>query len=825
MNRTDITVALVLVSHSKQLAESVATLARQMAGEHVKIFCPSGAGPDGSELGTDATRIVEALELADTSAGTIMLVDMGSAILSAEMALELTENDIKSRVTLSPAPFVEGAVAAAVAASAGLSREAISRDIADAMRPKREHLAPSETGATSAIAASDSSNTTSQNAIVQILDPAGLHARPAARIVALAGTFAAKIAISVQGNPKPAASTLSLVSLMGLGARYGDYLQISADGNEARDALKAMVRLVETFASASPEKNVPITLSIEKSGRAIPVSPGIGLGPVIRMQQLQPVVPDHKIIDVTAEVVRLNAAIASVCKSLENQAASAKSASTASSDILAIQIGLLHDPILLDQAHSAIQMDKLNATAAFAQSIEHVALLYRQMESDYLKARETDLRDAGRAVLTRLLGIDNKFELPGVGPAFVLLADDLPPSVAVELSPDNISGVIDLRGGPTSHAAILLRGMGIAYITNAAELVPSGVMEIGFDGATGEIWPDPDPATRELLEKRSKQLAKNAAKTIKINGKATLADGTAIQLHANVANAREAEVARARGAGGIGLLRTEMMFLDRSDAPTEDEQFSTLSSILAPFSGLPVVIRTLDAGGDKPVPFLKMAVEANPFLGVRGLRLSLREPEIFGTQLRAILRAGHGHDLRIMLPMVTEPLEVDAARKEISKAHENLLKRGIAHKWPVSLGIMVEVPAAALLAKQLSSVADFFSIGTNDLTQYTLAAERGHPELGRFADAAHPAVLDLVAHVAEIGKSTGKSVSVCGEAAGDPVVAQLLVGAGIKSLSMSTPRLGIIAEALTGKTIDGLATLCFLARATANADTARQAVQ
>ena len=281
-----------------------------------------------------------------------------------------------------------------------------------------------------------------------------------------------------------------------------------------------------------------------------------------------------------------------------------------------------------------------------------------------------------------------------------------------------------------------------------------------------------------------------------MDGRVRTLDGTTIEIWANVASLAEARAAREADAFGIGLLRTEMMFLDRETAPSEEEQSAKLKEIFDVFAHRPIVVRTLDAGGDKPIPYMNMPREANPYLGLRGLRLSLREAAHFETQLRAILRAGAGHDVRIMLPMVTEPSEVEAAGAALARAHAALERGMIASAWPVPLGIMIEVPAAAITAKQLSRVSGFFSIGTNDLTQYALAAERGNPGLGRFADAAHPAVLALIEAATHAANEADIPISVCGEAAGDEDAALLLAGLGIRKLSMAAPAIPLIAGRL-----------------------------
>ena len=384
-----------------------------------------------------------------------------------------------------------------------------------------------------------------------------------------------------------------------------------------------------------------------------------------------------------------------------------------------------------------------------------------------------------------------------------------------------MNGVLDRAGGSTSHAAILLRGLGIPALAGIDALIPAaGAKFAAFDGSAGEIVFDPSvEETAAFTRRRETWLARERCSALDA-GRVTTKDGVAIELWANVASLAEAGAGREAGAFGIGLLRTETMFLDRETAPSEEEQAAKLREIFAVFAGRPIVVRTLDAGGDKPIPYMNMPKEANPFLGVRGLRLSLREMALFETQLCAILRAGQGHDVRIMLPMVTEPEEVELARAALERAHAALERDKIACQWPAPLGVMIEVPSAALKARQLARVADFFSIGTNDLTQYALAAERGNPRLGRFADAAHPAVLDLIARAIEGANAANIPISVCGEAAGDEATALLLTGLGIRKLSMTPMVLRLIAAKLAEVEI---AVVSRAAEAALGVETARQA--
>jgi phosphoenolpyruvate-protein phosphotransferase len=367
----------------------------------------------------------------------------------------------------------------------------------------------------------------------------------------------------------------------------------------------------------------------------------------------------------------------------------------------------------------------------------------------------------------------------------VLFIEELLPSEAAVCDPGRVLGVITAKGSATAHSAILLRTLGIPMVVGAVGVGGSDAGKtIALDGSTGQFWIEPDAAIRIKLEdlRRSQLERKSAAQRARTQPSITL-DGTRLQVLANVGNARDSETAHAYGAEGVGLLRTEFLFVSRKQAPTEDEQVQALREIYAPIPG-PIIVRSLDVGADKPLPFLPQPEEHNPYLGVRGIRLSLRSPELFHSHLRAILRSGVGHDIWLMFPMIAAQQEVHEALRLLDNAHQQLARQGTAHIWPIKRGIMIEVPSAALLAEQFAVDLDFFSIGTNDLTQYTMAAERGNANVAELQDALHPAVLRLMKLVAEGAASRNRHVSICGDAASDDAAAAAFVGLGIHSLSV-----------------------------------------
>jgi phosphocarrier protein FPr len=370
--------------------------------------------------------------------------------------------------------------------------------------------------------------------------------------------------------------------------------------------------------------------------------------------------------------------------------------------------------------------------------------------------------------------------------------------------------------------------LGLPCIAQARPMLVDLVREhkalhLAFDGATGEIWIDPDEhQLADLTARREQWKAHRSQQLLAAHQLAVTTDGHVVEVFANVSQLGDAEAAIQHGAEGIGLLRTEFLFLHRAAAPTEEEQVAALSEIAQLSDGRPLVIRTLDAGGDKELPYLGLPSEANPFLGVRGLRVCLRQPALFQTQLRALLRVGVNRQLRVMFPMVTDPTELHEAIRQLELAHTSLASEQVPHLWPVSTGIMMEVPSAALLAEELAQHCDFFSIGTNDLTQYTLAADRGNAQLSSFQDALHPAVLLLIQRIVDVAHRFGKRVAVCGEAAGDMAAALVFIGLGVDELSVTPRAIPGIKAAIRSTSLKSLQNLAREATRQLSAEAVRQ---
>jgi multiphosphoryl transfer protein len=523
----------------------------------------------------------------------------------------------------------------------------------------------------------------------------------------------------------------------------------------------------------------------EQTLRGLPASPGVAVGPVwpfpvdVRSPAARPVE------SVDEERRRLRAASDAAVADLEELLASGDERLT--DDDLAIFEAhrmIVEDPELAQRVEREIAGGE-SAEAAWTSGIEAYVEILESLDNETLRARAADVRDVGRRVLRHLSGAPARLDQPGE--PSIVVAEDLTPSDTIDLDPDRVLGFATQRGGPTSHASILARRMGVPAVVGLGKQlggVAAGAQVI-LDGAEGTLVVAPDVATAEAARSRREHWlrARGAAAEMARAGTPRTRDEVAVEVAANVGSLADAEQAAASGADGIGLLRTEFLYMGRDTAPDEDELTGVLRRIIDAAGGGLVVVRTLDVGGDKPHPFLPMTEEANPFLGVRGIRLSRAHPTMLETQVAAVLRAAAGARLGIMFPMVATVDEVVWARGVVDEAASRLAPEHRPSELQV--GIMVEVPSAALLADRLAPEMDFFSIGTNDLAQYTLAADRTNPAVAAMADGLHPAVLRLIGMVAAAGNRHGIWVGVCGELAADVAAVPLLIGLGVRELSVN----------------------------------------
>jgi phosphocarrier protein FPr len=796
-------VSIVIVSHSQQIAAGVVELAGQMA-QGVALAAAGGMDDPEQPIGTDGMQILAAIESVYSEDGVVVLMDLGSAILSTEMALEFLPPEQQKNVFLCAAPLVEGAVAAAVQAAAGSPVAAVIQEALNALQPKQSQLGTDDqrsmVNAQRLMAGGEAVRIE-----LSILNKMGLHARPAARFVSTAAQFQADITVQ-KGTRVANAKSMNQVAT--LGARQGEAVTVTAVGPDAEAAIVALQALAADNFGDKEEEAVPAMMTVTASGNAgglggIPASPGIAIGPAWHYRVALPPIPTEPAADVAAEMGRLDTAVAAALLALqESYQAARQQMGAAQADIFQAHQLMLQDPALLQDARQRIADQQLNAAAAWQQAIEQVAAAYEAIPDEVMCGRVADVRDVGQRVLRELVGAARPsldFSAP-----VILLAAELTPSDTARLDPAQVLGIVTAHGGATAHSAILARGLGIPSVVGVGdglEQLADGQV-VALDGHTGQLWLEPDAATlADLQQQRDSWLQARQAARILAQKPAQTRDGRRLEIAANIGGPQETAVALQFGAEGVGLFRTEFLFMDRQSPPTEEEQTAAYVAAAEGLARRPLIIRTLDVGGDKPLPYLDLGREENPFLGWRGIRFCLEMPHIFRPQLRAILRASHGHNIKLMFPMVGTLAEVREAKRLLAEVQAELQLEGIPFAAGMEVGIMIEVPAAVAIADQLAREVDFFSIGTNDLTQYVMAADRGNARVAALANALHPAVLRLIKQTVQAGHAAGIWVGMCGELAGHALATPLLVGLGLDELSMAAPSIPAVKTAVRGITI------------------------
>ena len=807
----------MVVSHSRALAEAAVDLSRQML-QGADVAIEVAAGLDGS-FGTDAVAILAALEAADRGDGAVVLMDLGSAVLSAELALEMLDDDPRERILLCPAPLVEGLVVAAVAAAGGAPREQVAAEATGALAGKQSHI----DGAEPQQEAPDQGAPGGESASFLVRNVHGLHARPAARLVqeSAATGVAVELRNASTGSAWVPAGSLSRVAT--LGALEGHRVELRAHGPGAAEALASLVSLAArsfgeppaglpgqsggaglvtpqvAFSREAPATAQPADAGLSGAGGAgtahgaTGASPGIAVGPARLLARPLPALPTAPDGDAVHEWAALTAARESCRQEVRRtRAAAVDSVGEQEAALFDAHLLLLDDSDLLDDAHRRVD-DGAPAATAWAAAVQRVEAAFGAMPTPYLQARAADVTAVGEQVLRVLLGAGaaDLSEVDGV-----LVARDLTPAEAVALDPTRVAGVVLAQGSPTAHSTILVRARGIPAVVGAAEAIlgaADGTL-VALDGATGELVLDPDDSALGRLRGKAAQQAAAARVAAALSGGAALTrDGVRVLVGANLGSTGDARLAAEQGADLAGLVRTEFLFLGRPDAPKVAEQEAVYRELARELGGRRLTLRTLDVGGDKPLPYLPVPQEANPFLGLRGLRLSLARPELLAEQLRAVVRVAHDTPVSLMFPMVSTVAELLAARRALEAAVDG---EGRGRPAGLQMGMMVEVPAAALKTAAFAPYVDFFSVGTNDLTQYALAAERGNPAVRALGDPYDPGVLRLVA---EVCAGAGPAlVAVCGELAADPQAAALLVGLGVRELSVGPRAVPAVKQAVRG---------------------------
>lgn len=813
-------VALVIVSHSDQLARGVCEVARQMAPD--VVILPAG-GTDTREIGTSFDKTLQAIEQAISPAGVVVLFDLGSAQLTADLVAETLTDEQRAQVRIVDAPLVEGAIAAAVAAQN-------SGDIDDVVRMATSSAASDE--AASALAQASVMTQPQEPTISRVLtlpNPLGLHARPAALLTRIAARYDVTVLVGPPGES--ATDIRSVLGVVALGLRGGDRVELTATGPYAQEVLDRISAEVEAgFGELeSPPSQWSPALTSEREtlqrtqppvatpteqiiGQPTPLQPhdsflqgvnappepdsvfygtpgvpGLALGPVLWLHAASPVIPDDHTNDSAADRANLETALTTVDTQLQHDSQAA--GDRAASEIIDAHRAMLADPQLRGDAFTRIDAGSAAPTAWWT-AIEQARKILTAT-GGVAAGRAVDVTDIGLRVLAVLRpDLAPVTVIPASAAGAVVLADDIVPSLVPTIAQAGAVGLALTHGGPTSHAVIVARGLSLVTVVGLGpelHALTDGQKAL-LDGEVGLLAPNPSRETiKQVRETQAMQAQELRAAQQAAQRPVVLADGRRIHVCANVASAAEARAAHQAGADGIGLLRTELLFLDRPGLPSEQEQQATLAEIFTALPDRPIVVRTLDVGGDKPIPALGLDPALHGFLGLRGLRYGLAHPQVLQAQLRAVLQAAHGATgpVRLMAPMVTVVDEVHAFRDAITTAAASLDADSLPYGLPDEIGVMIEVPAAALAGDEICRAVDFVSIGSNDLVQYLLAADRTNETVGHLYQPDHPAVWVTLERIVTSAHAADFRVAVCGEMAAHPDIARRLIALGVDELSMA----------------------------------------
>ena len=527
--------------------------------------------------------------------------------------------------------------------------------------------------------------------------------------------------------------------------------------------------------------------------RGIGTSKGIGIGKALIIHKCKNAVSRAKINDTEAEVDKFNEAVEKFIQEtneLVDKLSQKLNGDDKNALVLKNQEYLIRDPEFTSGVISAITNDKLNAEAAVEDTCEMLKNIFLSFNNDTMTQRVADIEDMKQRLIAIMQG-QKHIDLTKLSDNTVIIADEIHPSMTAKMDTEHIAGIISEKGGDTSHASILARALEIPAVLSVKDIcskIAEGE-EVIVDGAYGEVFVNPTPITLKIYNKKKKAYDERVKELKKYIDKQTVTrDGRKVMLAANIGNADEAAKAVKAGAEGVGLFRTEFLFMNKQALPTEEEQYNEYKKAAVVLDGRQLTIRTLDIGGDKDIPYMGLTKELNPFLGYRAIRFCLDRVDIFTTQLRAVLRASAYGNIRIMIPMITSVTEVQAVKKIINGICRDLDKKDIKYDKDIKIGIMIETPAAAIMADVLAHEVDFFSIGTNDLTQYTLAVDRGNENVAYLYSALNPAVIRSIKHIIECAHNAGIEAGMCGEAAADERMIPLLLNFGLDEFSVTVSR-------------------------------------
>lgn len=786
-------IGVVVVSHSRPLAQAAVDLAAQMVGPDGPRVAVA-AGLDDGSFGTDAAAISLAIAEVDSPDGVLVLIDLGSALLSSELAIEFLDDDVASRVRLSPAPLVEGLMAAVVQAAAGSDLATVEREARGALAGKTGHIddedePPAMLEVPRAQRASSSRQPVWRTTV---RNPHGIHVRPAAAIVTTLKGLAADVLLSNATTGRGPAPADSLTQLASLELQAGHVMEARFSGPDADRARDALAELAsrdfgedlrrtprQPAASTSIGHRARGPLDV---GDLPPAADRRAVVGVINRGTTRPSTAGYRPLSPKDELTRFTSALGEVDRFLADLAATAPT----TSGIIDAQRMMLADRELQHGIVGRITAG-FSAVDAIEAQLTALARSFDQFSDPYLRERGQDLRSLRRLLLLAMM--DQPLADQGPGGPCIWLLDELDAATAVRLDPRVCMGVITLMGGSSGHGMLAAQGRGIPVLTGFpdADRFPDGQL-VAFDPVTRELWPDPDQDLRDELDRRNEARSTSAVHAQHhAHEPAVTRAGVRIQVEANVSSVEDAVTGAREGAEGSGVVRTEVLFANRADAPSVEEQAEVFVQIGEALDG-PVTIRAWDPAADKPLPFLHQAPEDNPALGSRGIRAMRHHPELFANQLRAILIASRTIEARLLLPMVTSPDEVLWARQVLDRVRLEVAGP------PMPVGVMIEVPAAAIRAADFAPIVDFVSMGTNDLSQYTQAADRTNAAVRELARQDAPAVLDLVAMTCRALPAI--PIAVCGDLASDPSATQTLIGLGVRELSVRPRMVAEIKQAV-----------------------------
>ncbi len=837
-------VGIIIVSHSKQLAEGVRELSLQMVQGEVAVAIAAGIDDPENPLGTDTMQVYQAIASVYSDDGVLVLMDLGSAVMSAEMALEFFPDEQRQNIHLCAAPLVEGTIAAVVAAASGKDIYQVMAEAQAALTAKATQLGSTPISLESV--PHERLHTTKYENIsdrlptpdsplpifklgnkseikqakeihIFVRNPLGLHARPAAKFVTTSGKFQSQIWVRNLTKDSDFVRGDSINQVTTLGIRQGDELAIAADGVDADAALLALRTLVESnfgeddFTPVSSPVSPSPLVSVSPSLQGIPASGGVAIAPMINFLKVPLAVDCSTSVDIPQSLAdnpeiewrKLHKALGLAQQEIQTLLSHADTQiGDAEAGIFDAHLLFLQDPMVMEAAHRYIFAGHLQAGNAWQTVIDEVAANYHQLEDSYLQERVADVVDVGQRVLGLLLG--KPIAKLDISQPAIVVANDLTPSDTASFDPSVVLGICITAGSATSHTAIIARSLGIPAVVG----LPPSILHltdgtaIAMDGETGMVWVEPDGETINCLQNRqnNQQLAQQQALTI-AHQPATAIDGTRISVFANITSINDVQSALDLGAEGVGLFRTEFLYMDRTTPPSETEQLAVYQAIAQTLGNRPLIIRTLDVGGDKPLPYVDLPPETNPFLGLRGIRFCLQHLQIWKTQLKAIFRASAGQQIKVMFPMIATMAEIQAAKAILAEVQEELQQDDIPFDTAIEVGIMIEVPSAAAIADKLATEVDFFSIGTNDLSQYIMACDRTNPLVANLAAPFHPSVLRTIQQTIQAAHQAGIWVGLCGELASEPLAVPILLGLGVDEVSLNAPGIPRLKQAIAQLTL------------------------